>query len=58
MVEGLEESQSRFSAIEESQEVVSAYHDSEEIASSYHRSSTVLEDNTNLPLDTSKTSIK
>ena len=57
-MEGVEECQSRFSAIEESQEAVSAYHDSEDNASAYHRSSTVLEDNTNLPLDTSKTSTK
>jgi hypothetical protein len=58
IVEGLEESSSRASVIEESHEIVSAYQDSEGNISGYHRSSTVLEDNTNLPLDVSKSSAK
>ena len=59
IVEGLEESSSRASVIEESHEIVSAYQDSEGNVSGYQqRSATVLEDNTNLPLDLSKSSGK
>ena len=59
IVEGLEESSSRASVIEESHEIVSAYQDSSEgNISGFQRSSTVLEDNTNLPLDLSKSSTK
>ncbi len=57
-MEGLEESSSRASVVEESHEIVSAYQDSEANISGYQRSSTVLEDNTNLPLDLSKSSGK
>jgi hypothetical protein len=58
IVEGLEESSSRASVIEESHEIISAYQDSEGNISGFQRSSTVLEDNTNLPLDLSKSSTK
>jgi len=58
IVEGLEESSSRASVIEESHEIISAYQDSEGNISGFQRSSTVLEDNTNLPLDLSKSSVK